>query len=231
MGEMVDLQLGIDLAKRRPLRDEAYDVLRRAILTGAFKPGDRVVEREVCERLGLSRSPVREAFRRLEQEGLVVVSRQGLVVQTLSIEEVAELYQIRQQLEAMVARLAAQRCCAEQREELQAILAGIEQAIATDKPEMASGEGVRFHEKLAEIAGNRRLAGLLTGIGEEIQRFRNLYVHIPSRSQNALEEHRLIMEAVCAGDAERAAQVMFEHIGRALIHIQSSQYGGVGRMD
>jgi DNA-binding GntR family transcriptional regulator len=224
MGEMANLELGIDLAKRRPLRDEAYDVLRRAILAGAFKPGDRIVEREVCERLGLSRSPVREAFRRLEQEGLLVVSRQGLIVQSLSIEEVEELYQIRQQLEAMVARLAAQRCCAEQRIELQEILRGNEKAISAAQPEMASGEGVRFHEKLAEIAGNRRLADLLTAIGEEIQRFRNLYVHIPSRSQNALEEHRLIMEAVCAGDAERAGGLMFEHIGQALAHIQSSEW-------
>lgn len=100
-----DLQLEIDLSARRPLRDEAYLVLRRAILTGQFKPGERLIEREIATRIGLSRSPVREAFRRLEQERLVMVNRQGVVVQALDPLEVEELYQVRQHLEILVARL------------------------------------------------------------------------------------------------------------------------------
>src|SRR5574340_1161293 len=79
MSDSTMLQLGVDLSQRRPLRDEAYAVLRQAILSGQFKPGDHLVERQVAAQLGLSRSPVREAFRRLEQEHLVMVTRQGLV--------------------------------------------------------------------------------------------------------------------------------------------------------
>ena len=224
---MADLHLGIDLAKRRPLRDEAYAVLRQAILSGAFKPGERIVEREVCERLGLSRSPVREAFRRLEQEGLLVASRQGLMVGPLSIEDVEDLYRIRQQLEALAARLAARHCCDEHRGQLQEILAGIERAVASGDPRQASSEGVRFHEKLAEIGGNRRLAAMLATIAEEIQRFRNLYVQVPSRSHHALAEHRQVMLAVIEGDEEKAARLMYEHIGFALAHIQSPDYEGL----
>ena len=93
------LRLGVDPTTRRPLRDEAYLSLRRAILSGDFKPGDRLVEREVANKLDLSRSPVREAFRRLEQEGLVSVNRQGLFVQKVAPAEVEELYLIRQHLE------------------------------------------------------------------------------------------------------------------------------------
>ena len=75
-----DLRLGVDVASRRPLRDETYTTLRRAILSGVFAPGDRLVQHDVANRLGLSRSPVREALQRLEQEGLVQSTRQGLVV-------------------------------------------------------------------------------------------------------------------------------------------------------
>jgi DNA-binding GntR family transcriptional regulator len=227
MSDMADLQLGIDLAKRRPLRDEAYDVLRRAILSGSFKPGERIVEREVCERLGLSRSPVREAFRRLEQEGLLVASRQGLIVGALTVDDVEDLYRIRQQLEALAARLAARHCCDEHRSALQEILAGIERAIAAGNAGLASSEGVRFHEKLAEIAGNRRLTAMLATISEEIQRFRNLYVQVPARSHNALTEHRQVMLAVVDGDEEKAARLMYEHIGEALAHIKSPDYDGL----
>jgi DNA-binding GntR family transcriptional regulator len=201
------------------------------ILSGSFRPGERIVEREVCAHLGLSRSPVREAFRRLEQEGLLVASRQGLIIQSLSLSEVEELYQVRQQLEALAARLAARRCCAEHRPQLEQILAGIEAALLSGDPDQASVEGVRFHEKLAEIAGNRRLAALLASISEEIQRFRNLYVQAPGRSQNALAEHRQVMEAVCAGDEEAAAGLMATHIGRALEHIKIPELSGISLAD
>jgi DNA-binding GntR family transcriptional regulator len=170
---------------------------------------------------------VREAFRRLEQEGLLVASRQGLIVQTLSIEQVEELYQIRQQLECLVARLAARHCCDEHRTQLAEILASIEVAITASDFGMASVEGVRFHEKLAEIAGNRRLALLLASIGQEIQRFRNLYVNAPARPHNALAEHRLVMRAVVDGDEETAARFMYDHIGQALAHIKMPDFGGL----
>ncbi len=222
MSDSATLQLGVDLSQRRPLRDEAYDVLRQAILSGQFKPGDHLVEREVAAQLGLSRSPVREAFRRLEQDHLVMVTRQGLVVQGLTLRDAEELYQIRQQLEALAARLAARNFKPEYLPRLEEFLSCTVKAIAANDSALVSAEGIKFHEALAEIAGNDHLKRMLASITEEIHRFRALYLNIPARSQSALEEHRQILVAVAARDPDRAAELMVEHIRQALAYTQSS---------
>jgi DNA-binding GntR family transcriptional regulator len=209
------LNLEIDLAARRPLRDEAYLALRRAILIGQFKPGERLVEREIADKIGLSRSPVREAFRRLEQEHLVTVTRQGVVVQSLDPTEVEELYQVRQHLEVLVARLAARNFKAEHRTRLQDILKRMSDALAADDQKRIAAESVRFHRALAEIAGNRRLARLVNAVGEEIQRFRSLNIQQSARTVSAVREHRKILTTLAARDEDRAAQLMAEHIERS----------------
>ncbi len=220
MADPITPALRIDLSRRRPLRDEAYLVLRRAILSGTFKPEQRLVEREVAAQLGLSRSPVREAFRRLEQEKLVAPARQGVVVQGLNAAELDELYQIRQQLETLVARLAARRCCPEHLTRLEAIMADMTTAAAEDDNERLTAEGGRFHAALAEIAGNHRLAQLTASIGEEIHRYRNLNLAMPARRQSALEEHHQLLAAVADHDEDRAARLMFEHIAHAQAHMR-----------
>lgn len=210
------LRLGVDPTTRRPLRDEAYLSLRRAILSGDFKPGDRLVEREVASKLDLSRSPVREAFRRLEQEGLVSVNRQGLFVQEVAHAEVEELYLIRQHLESLVARLAARNYTADYQPRLEEVFAAMTAAGESGDQERIVTEGARFHSLLAEIAGNRRLAKLTASIVEEIDRFRRLNLAEGPRTQLVLGEHRRILDAVIAGDAEGAATLMSQHIGNSL---------------
>jgi DNA-binding GntR family transcriptional regulator len=210
------LRLGVDPTTRRPLRDEAYLSLRRAILSGDFKPGDRLVEREVAGKLDLSRSPVREAFRRLEQEGLVSVNRQGLFVQAVAPSEVEELYLIRQHLESLVARLAARNYSVEYRPRLEEVFSSMTAAGESGDQEHIVAEGARFHSLLAEIAGNHRLAKLTASIVEEIDRFRRLNLAEGPRTQLVLGEHRRILDAVIAGDEDGAAAVMVEHIGNSL---------------
>jgi DNA-binding GntR family transcriptional regulator len=210
------LKLGVDPTARRPLRDEAYLSLRRAILSGDFKPGDRLVEREVANKLDLSRSPVREAFRRLEQEGLVSVNRQGLFVQAVAPAEVEELYLIRQHLESLVARLAARNYTAAYLPRLEEVVSSLAAAGESGDKERIVAEGARFHSLLAEIAGNRRLAKLTASIVEEIDRFRRLNLAAGPRTVLVLGEHRRMLDAVIAGDEGRAAALMFEHIGDSL---------------
>lgn len=212
------LQLEIDLSARRPLRDEAYLVLRRAILAGQFKPGERLVEREIAAKLGLSRSPVREAFRRLEQERLVTVNRHGVVVQALDPRDVEELYQVRQHLEVLVARLAARNFTPKHRHTLQEILQRMSAALDAQDQARVALESMRFHRAIAEIAGNRRLAGLVAAIGEEIQRFRSLNIQQSTRTVAVVREHRQIFAALAARDEERAARVMAQHIERSWAH-------------
>ena len=214
------LDLSIDLSTRRPLRDEAYIVLRRAILSGQFKPGERLIEREVAQRLGLSRSPVREAFRRLEQERLVTVTRQGVVVQALDPTEVEELYQVRQHLEVLVARLAARNFTSEHRRRLQENLKRMSAALTARDQARVATESVCFHRMLAEIAGNRRLARLLAAGGGEIQRFRSLNIQQGARTQAAVAEHRQIFAALAARDESRAAKLMAQHVEHSWAHAQ-----------
>lgn len=211
------LQLGVDPTARRPLRDEAYITLRRAILSGDFRPGDRLVEREVAARLQLSRSPVREAFRRLEQEGLVRVSRQGLFVQEPDPVGVEELYLIRQHLEAWVAALAARNFRPDCMPRFEAVSAAMDVAAQVGDQESLVAEGASFHGLLSEIAGNRRLALLAASIAEEIDRYRRLNLSYRPRIQDVLAEHRAVMAAVAAGDEAQASALMSEHIGNSLL--------------
>lgn len=215
-----DLHLGVDVASRRPLRDETYTTLRRAILSGVFAPGDRLVQHDVAARLGLSRSPVREALQRLEQEGLVQSTRQGLVVRGLDPTEVEELYRIRANLEAYAARLAARNFRAEHLPPFQAALAKGAAALKANDDEGVADAGFQFHETLAEITGNRRLVLLLASITEEIDRFRRINLTITPRGVMALAEHHQLLEALTAHDEEAAARLMSEHVERALAKAQ-----------
>jgi DNA-binding GntR family transcriptional regulator len=210
------LENAIDLSSRRPLRDEAYLVLRRAILSGQFKPGERLVERQVSANLGLSRSPIREAFRRLEQERLVIATRQGIVVQGLDSVEVEELYEIRQHLERLIARRAARHFKPEHTLKFESILTDMTAAVEAHDQERSAAAGLCFHRLVADIAGNRRLARLLDSVSEDIQRFRNLNIGLVERATLALEEHRQLLAALAANDEVRAEELMVQHIGRAL---------------
>jgi DNA-binding GntR family transcriptional regulator len=185
-----------------------------------------LVEREVAAKLNLSRSPVREAFRRLEQEGLVSVTRQGLFVQEVDPAEVEELYLVRQYLESWVARLAARNYRPEYQPRLEEIFAAMEMAVHAADQEALAAEGARFHALLAEMAGNRRLAKLTASIAEEIDRFRRLNLALGPRIQHVLGEHRSLLDAVVAGDEERAASLMFQHIGNSLL--AAKQHGRMG---
>ena len=226
MPDATSLQLDIDLSQRRPLRDEAYVVIRRAIVNCDFKPGEHLNERTLAAQLGLSRSPVREALRRLEQEGLVAFSRQRLVVQELSLRGVEELYQIRQQLELLVVRLAARLAQPADLQRMQEALRQSESAVRQSDMEAASAAGVRFHEIMAETAGNQRLAGLLLNINAEIRRFRLMYAETSTRLEAVFVEHGEIFEAVTQHDEECAARLMDAHIERALQHIRALEQSG-----
>jgi DNA-binding GntR family transcriptional regulator len=212
------LRLQIDLSARRPLRDEAYAVLRRAILAGQFKPGERLIEREIAAQMGLSRNPVREAFRRLEQERLVAVNRHGVVVQALDPREVEELYQIRRHLEVLAVQLAVRHFTPEYRRQLRNILQHTTRALADNDQAQVVELSIAFHRTIAEMSGNQRLARLVLEIGEEIQRFRSLNIQESTRTCIAVREHHQIFTALSRRDEKRAARLMAEHIERSWMH-------------
>jgi len=195
----------------RKFSDIAGDLIRQEILSGALKPGERVNELALSERFSISRSPLREALRALEAEGLVeLVPGRGAFVTTPSAESVQHLGEVRAAIEMQVARLAAQRLDEDGRARLEDMMAGIEGALA----DASSGYPAEldFHHALAEVARNPKLLQMSDEIERQLRIGRLARGSSPARARQVLAEHRAIFEAVVAGDVERAVETMREHI-------------------
>ncbi|MEU0531085.1 GntR family transcriptional regulator [Amycolatopsis tolypomycina] len=200
------------MSERQPLaatRQRVREELRERILTGRLRPGDRLVERELAEDLGVSRVPVREAIRSLEAEGFVVVqSPRRVVVRQLARVDVEELFDVREALEGLAAGLAAARAGAAERKQLERTLA--EAARATTRGDVARIPALnsRFHDEIIAIAGNALLDTMLQPLAGRLRWLTNQN----ERWASLLEEHRRLYEAIASGDAERAKASAVEHV-------------------
>jgi DNA-binding GntR family transcriptional regulator len=199
------------------LSAQAYDALKARIVAGEFGSDEALSERGLAEALGIGRMPVREAIKLLEREGLLlVVPRRGIFVKRLSPAEVRELYVVREALEGMAACLCAKR---EQRGEMAFERARLARHLAArliDRAEVQR-DNARFHRRLFELAGNRRLQAMYAGIEPQIDlNLRLTAVHAPERIEAALHEHLEICRAIEAGDAPLAEQLTREHLEAGL---------------
>jgi len=200
----------------RSLRDLAYDDIRDAILSGALAPGERVKERDVAEQMGISTTPVKEALRRLEQEGLVVSQpRRGAVVSTLVQIPVEEIEEIRGMLEAMAARLAATRMTDAELSRLQAIVEEMTRlTLEMREPQTRIEDVSVFHQLIRDGSRNAfiaRFVGTLTPF-ERVHRPEYLD---PDEAQRILHEHQAIAAALVARDATLSESLMGEHFAVA----------------
>ncbi|NLA59062.1 MAG: GntR family transcriptional regulator [Firmicutes bacterium] len=206
----------IQLDNYKPLRDIVFENLREAIITGQLRPGERLMEVQIAEELGVSRTPVREAIRKLELEGLVVmVPRKGAYVSNVSIKDISDIFQIRRALEGLAAELAADRLTEEQLEELEQLLVRtaetVEKLDILTTVDMDTG----FHQVIYEASRNEKLSSMLYHLREQIQRFRTQSLSRPGRLEQALLEHRAIMDALKERDGELARRLVEEHIENA----------------
>lgn len=194
----------------------AYDAIRDRILSGAIRPGDRLRETELAETLGLSRTPVREAIRRLEQDGLVQhVPHRGVVVRTLSNQAVTELYLVREVLEGTAARLAAQHASG-------AEIAALEGLLDTQPPaheDIGAAEASRrnavFHGAIRDAAHNRFLLSAMAGVEGSLALLGPTTLGLPGRIEAAGTEHRAILTAIAARDPDSAEAAARAHIRAA----------------
>lgn len=203
-----------------PIRDKVYDYIKQAIVNGVYKSGDRIIERELAEQLNVSRTPIREALFRLESQGLVkTLPRKGVVVSSLSPEEIVEIFTILSALESLAMKQAALKADASQREEMGLILEEIEKALLEPGDDYEE-ERWKFHFKINEIvcrsAQSPRLAAMLDSLSDYIRSFVQLGYDLPGRKRKATEEHRDLIRAVRDGEAELA-----EHITK--IHLENSK--------
>jgi Transcriptional regulators len=206
----------IQLHSYKPLRELVFEAIREAILDGRLAPGERLMEAQLAEDLGVSRTPVREAIRQLELAGFVVmIPRRGAYVADISLKDVADVFEIRGALEALAASLAAERASDEEIEEMERLLVEIGKAVEERNVERMIELDTRFHDHLYRSSRNERLGQILSTLREQIQRFRTQTLSNPARMRVALDEHRALVEALAARDAEAAARAAAQHIESA----------------
>jgi len=206
----------IQLDLYQPLREVVYETLREAIRSGVLAPGERLMEIQVAEELGVSRTPVREAIRRLEAEGLVVmIPRRGTYVSDMSLRDISDVFEIREALEVLAVSLAAARITDDELEELERMMVELDEVIGKNDIEGLVEVDIRFHMKIYEASRNVRLISILSNLREQTTRFRMTSMSTPGRMQNTMEEHRAIVEALGDRDPEEAGRVTHEHLANA----------------
>lgn len=206
----------IKLDNYQPLRELVFEALRDAIIRGILKPGERLMEVQLAEELGVSRTPVREAIRKLELEDLVVmIPRKGAYVSGISLKDIADVFEVRAAVEALAAGLAAERITAEELEELERILVKKAEIIEANDLDRLVEIDILFHECLYQASRNAKLVQIINNLSEQIHRFRSTSLASPGRMKEALEEHRKIVEAISERNITLAQTLAQEHIENA----------------
>lgn len=207
----------INLDNYKPLRDVVFENLREAILEGKLEPGQRLMEVQLAEQLGVSRTPVREAIRKLELEGLVVMlPRKGAYVADVSLKDIIDVLEIRSTLEGLAAYLAADRITEEGVERLKAIAEDFKQSIERkDDIEKLLKKDVEFHECIFNATNNTKLSQIINTLWEQVHRFRTTYISDFDTSTHLVEEHNNILNAIISGDNELAKKYAIDHIEKA----------------
>lgn len=206
----------IKLDGYKPLREIVFETLREAIINQVLKPNERLMETQLAEELGVSRTPVREAIRKLELEGFVImVPRRGVYVAGISMKDIYEVFEVRGALEALAASLAAERITEEELEEMERRLVKEAEETEANNLENIVEIDTSFHALLYKAARNERLINFVNNLQEQLHRFRSASLAHPGRSKTALEEHRKIVEALAERNGKLVEQLAREHIENA----------------
>lgn len=192
-----------------------YEELKMQILTGAIVPGTRMMEVELAEEMGVSRTPIREAIRKLEKEHLVTIEpRRGAYASMISTEDMVEILEVRQDLEGLAAFYAASRMKPEQMEELRSEHALYNEAVEKGDMQAMIHHDTRFHRIIVDSCHNKILVQMIEQLQELVLRFRYIYYDNFKRAENMPEEHEMILNAIASGDADEARAAADVHIDR-----------------
>lgn len=208
---MTELKLEMD--EYIPLRDVVFNTLRSAIITGELAPGERLMEIKLANELGVSRTPVREALRKLEREGLVITTaRKGAEVAPINEKDLREVLEIRKALESLACQLASQKITAQQLLLLEEKNDAIAQAVDENDTEGITRMDIEFHEIIYTVTENRRLMYMLHQLKEHILRYRLQYIKDMKNKKNIVDEHRKIITALENHNARAAKKEIERHI-------------------
>ena len=207
--------LNFDIQNHKPLREMVYEELKIQILTGQIVPGTRMMEVDLAEEMGVSRTPIREAIRKLEKEGLVTIEpRRGAYASMISTQDMVEILEVRQDLEGLAAYFAATRMSPVEMEELKEIADKYNDAVKSGNMKELIRYDTQFHRLIVDSCHNKILVSMVEQLQELVLRFRYIYYDNFKRGEEMPREHQEIIDAIASGDADRARAAADVHIDR-----------------
>ncbi len=207
------------VVKITSLADIVYEQVERDILSGAYQRGDTLTELKLSEQMQVSRTPVREALRRLEQDDLVESRGKSIVVVGITQEDLIDLLEIRSRLEGLATARCCKRITKEELDELDEIVMLQEFYVSRELPDKIVESDSRFHEAIYAACGSRTFEKQLTALNKKLQRFRQMSVSLSVRAKASVAEHRDIFNALTARDAVRAEELAVLHVDRVRTNI------------
>ena len=204
------------MMESRPIREIAYEVLKKAIITGEIPAGERIVETDYADRLHISRTPLREALRKLERDGLVeYVMRRGVIVHAFTTEDVEQIYTIRNCLEMLTLPDIIEKATPEDIAHLRELLAKMDELNAKNDVEALSPVAREFHTAITAISGKNRILRVIEGQDEYIRRFSAMAIKQEDRRNDANEEHHRLVDLIEQKDLPAFESLMKQHIERS----------------
>lgn len=210
---MSEYKLELSLDEYLPLRDVVFKTLRQAILTGELKPGERLMEIHLANRLGVSRTPIREAIRMLELEGLVtMIPRKGAEVSRISKQDISDVLEVRASLDALAVRLCCERITEEEIQKLEDAVKAFSEAVASGDLTAVAQADVDYHDIIVNASKNKRLVQMVFNLAERVYRYRLEYIKDKSSHENLIKEHREILDFIKKKDAQNAEKAIIKHV-------------------
>ena len=197
------------------LADQVFEKLENDIITGVYPRGEILTELKLVEQLGVSRTPIREALRRLEQERLIADSPKGSVVLGITVEDLMDIMDIRQHIEGLAAWHATKNMTAEGLEQLRQISELQDYYYSKQDIELLRQVDDQFHDTIYELSGRNVICDTLLPLHRKTMRYRKISIQDQDRLDRSVKEHKAIFAAIQAGDADLAARLVTEHIANA----------------
>ncbi len=207
-------------ASSTTLQNQVYEFVKAKIMNLALKPGQYVTDSEVASQLGISRTPVREALRRLEHEGLLISeARRGWKVYALSLADVREIFDVKEAVEGMMARRATECTDQELRSALQETIEGMHRAVEADDVEAWLEADVEFHRVLFAMSENERATDIIQNLNDQWHRVCLGFIALQGRTRRSSREHAAIVESILSGNGSEAERLMRVHLRNVRVEL------------
>lgn len=205
------------------LAEQVFERLEKEILTGKYQRGEILTEMKIVSDLGVSRTPIREALHRLEQEHIIEITQRGILILGVTEKDLEDIFDVRMKIEGMASASAAQCMSEEELSELRETLELQEFYVSKRDPDRIKTMDSKFHQLIYRYCGSTVLYDTLMPLHKKVQKYRRASVENNARAQQSAKEHRAIFEAIEAKNAQLAEQHTFEHIANARDHILNKE--------